>query len=428
MNQVLLLCSIISLSYSFDLQKDDEELFVDFIVKYNRKYSSDFEEQERFGIFRKNIETIRELNAQRIKNTDAFYDINEYSDLLDDELPLYHSENIPFSIHPRDNETMFEPFKEDKSWNQIPYLPEGNNLPENHAYCGEYVKKNTNRPKIDFCGDVVSQGRCAGCWAVSLANLAQYLYSNLTYERYGCIKTPPLFSPQRFLDVATTKATKRCCGGNPKDAMDSVPSFSLNNDYPFVDSNSANKCSIRGDQNPNVQIQMIISGYKTFGISSDKDMVTILKKLLHHYGPFLVSLKVGGTHFNSYAGGIFEFPHGKVCDTSSPSFMTDHEVVLMGWGKEDGVEYFIIRNSWAKGWGEYNNYMRIKTSNLCGIGWRIADNVYPLNMIVYSHSCKFDINCVQCDLNSNKCLECRKGYILNDKNICKQKEVHSVKN
>ena len=424
--KLILINLFLFIIHSFELQKNDEELFIDFIVKYNKHYSTEIEEEERFGIFRKNLETIRELNNQRTSSTDAYHDINEYSDLLDYELPVNTITNLPFTILPNENETIFQTLKEDKWWNEIPYLPEGNTLPENHAYCGEYVNRNTDRPKIDFCGEVVSQGQCSCCWATSLVNLAQYLYSNLTYERFGCIRTPPVFTPQRFMDVARTKATKRCCGGNPKDAMDAIPSFSFNNDYPFVDSSNRNKCDIRGDQNPNVQIQMTITEYKTFGISSDKDMVTILKKLLHHYGPFLVSVKVGGTHFNSYSGGIFEFPNGKICDTSSPSFMTDHEVVLMGWGKEDGIEYFIIRNSWAKGWGESDNYMRIKTTNLCGIGWRIGDNVYPLNMIVFAHSCKFDIHCIECDINTNKCITCENGYYLNSHNICKQKEVYSI--
>jgi cysteine proteinase len=408
----------VSDSLSFHLDDNDEKLFREFIIKYDKHYRTPIEEEQRFGIFRKNVETIRMLNNERKEPTDAYHTINEFSDLLDEELPIYFPTNLPLEIiNSSDSFPQIDP-RDDKRWNKIPDLPEGNHLPEHYAFCGEYVKQNKDRPKIDFCGKAVSQGKCSCCWATSLVNLGQYIYSNLTYERYGCIKTPPIFSVQRFLDVTKTKASKRCCGGNPKDAMDAVPSFSLANDYPFIDSSNSNGCSIRGDQNPNVQLQMSINGYKTFGIRHGEDKVLILKKLLHHYGPFLVSIKVAGTNFNSYSSGIFEFPNGPICDTTSPKFMTDHEVVLMGWGKENGIEYFIIRNSWGTGWGEGDNYMRIKTTNLCGIGWRIGDNVYPLNMLIFANTCKFDKNCKECNINTNKCNKCFPGYEFNSNNQC----------
>lgn len=37
----------------------------------------------------------------------------------------------------------------------------------------------------------------------------------------------------------------------------------------------------------------------------------------------------------------------------------DHAVVAVGFGWEDGVGYFVIRNSWTGEWGE-GGYIRIK--------------------------------------------------------------------
>jgi C1A family cysteine protease len=38
----------------------------------------------------------------------------------------------------------------------------------------------------------------------------------------------------------------------------------------------------------------------------------------------------------------------------------DHAVLVVGYGVEDGIEYFLIKNSWGKGWG-LNGYFKIAT-------------------------------------------------------------------
>ena len=35
-----------------------------------------------------------------------------------------------------------------------------------------------------------------------------------------------------------------------------------------------------------------------------------------------------------------------------------HAVKIIGWGKENGQEYWVVQNSWTNAWGE-NGYFRI---------------------------------------------------------------------
>jgi len=80
-------------------------------------------------------------------------------------------------------------------------------------------------------------------------------------------------------------------------------------------------------------------------------------------GPVSVTVNAGQNGFRYYTGGI-------VTASQCPGTSLDHAIAAVGFGTENGQEYYIVRNSWGTSWGE-KGYIRIATQTsgkgVCGI-------------------------------------------------------------
>ena len=76
-------------------------------------------------------------------------------------------------------------------------------------------------------------------------------------------------------------------------------------------------------------------------------------------GPVSVAIEADKTVFQSYTGGVIT---GSACGTQ-----LDHGVLAVGYGTENGTEYFLVKNSWGASWG-VDGYVKIGVEgNVCGI-------------------------------------------------------------
>jgi C1A family cysteine protease len=93
--------------------------------------------------------------------------------------------------------------------------------------------------------------------------------------------------------------------------------------------------------------------------------VTAMKAALMKQ-PVSVAIEADRIAFQGYTGGVIT---GSACGTQ-----LDHGVLAVGYGSEDGTDYFLVKNSWGSSWG-VSGYVKIgQEGNVCGI---LSQPSYP---------------------------------------------------
>jgi C1A family cysteine protease len=80
--------------------------------------------------------------------------------------------------------------------------------------------------------------------------------------------------------------------------------------------------------------------------------------------PVAIAIEADTRYFQSYSSGVLT---ASTCGTN-----LDHGVLIVGYGTENGQDYWLVKNSWGTSWGE-NGYVKIARSSstndpgICGI-------------------------------------------------------------
>ncbi|OHT02179.1 Clan CA, family C1, cathepsin L-like cysteine peptidase [Tritrichomonas foetus] len=217
---------------------------------------------------------------------------------------------------------------------------------------GKKSTKKVNAPEsLDWresglVNPIKDQASCGSCWAFSAIATCESAYAKSSGKLLS-------FSEQNIVDCVL--GCYGCSGGWPNVAIDHVldnqnGQFNSEDDYPYtaLDGNCVYDASKAIGK---------VTGYLEVEYDSESD----LKEKVAGYGVVSVCIQAGTSAFMSYTGGIFDYPD------CSQTFL-DHAVAAVGYGAENGVEYWIVRNSWGTSWGE-EGYVRMirNKQNQCGI-------------------------------------------------------------
>ena len=90
-----------------------------------------------------------------------------------------------------------------------------------------------------------------------------------------------------------------------------------------------------------------------------------IKEYLYSNGPLAIA--INADPFQYYTSGIIDDDKYS-CDPE----LLNHAVVLVGYGNEKGLDYWIIRNSWGENWGE-KGYVRVsRGKGTCGVNTYVS--------------------------------------------------------
>ncbi|XP_059150315.1 procathepsin L-like [Physella acuta] len=323
----LVLCAAL-LTCVHSLNHELNDLWLSYKMRYNKSYSSRMELIRR-EIWEANIELIERHNILADRGLHSYWmGENRFSDMTTAEF----------------KQTMNGFRSQDKRPSSLQYIPTAVSVPDSVDW----------RVK-GYVTPVKDQGDCGSCWAFSSTGALEGQH----FKKTGKLVS---LSEQQLIDCSRAYGNKGCDGG----LMD--PSFTYiheNNgidteeSYPYKAKNGA-KCLYN---------QSDVGATDTGFVDIQSGSEEALKQALATIGPISVAIDAGLGSFHRYKSGVYN-------DDQCSSEVLDHAVLAVGYGTENGTDYWIIKNSWGPAWGD-KGYIRIARNqdNLCGVATLAS---YPL--------------------------------------------------
>nr|AKO90281.1 cathepsin L3 [Tigriopus japonicus] len=201
---------------------------------------------------------------------------------------------------------------------------------------------------------VKDQGNCGSCWAFSATGSLEGQH----FRKNGKIVS---LSEQNLMDCSLYYGNYGCNGGLMDYAFKYIKEnggIDTEEAYPYE--GALNDC----------RYQVKTKGASDIGfVDLPKGDEQKLKEAVATMGPVSVAIDASHEAFMFYSHGIYDEPH---CQPDS----LDHGVLVIGYGSEDGADYWLVKNSWGTKWGDAGFIkMTRNKQNQCGIASKAS---FPL--------------------------------------------------
>lgn len=277
--------------------------------EYGRVYNSVTEDEFRRSVFENNLKEADKLQSE---NPLAEFGSTQFSDWTEEEF------NGLLGYRP--------------SQDELPLAPALNltsEVPDSIDWTGKATTA------------VKDQGRCGSCWAFSATEQIESMYALKTGDFLQ-------LAPQELVDCKGDKSQRNGCnGGDPMAAYKVIQQLGgqeLEKDYPYKATNQ--RCSFSASK-----AVVTVSNGQLVGRRNEKEMLNFVGST----GP--LSICHDAASWSSYKGGIMTS-----CRSGG-----GHCTQIVGYGSENGQNYWKVRNSWGSRFGESGHARLIRDKNLCGL-------------------------------------------------------------